>query len=117
MNWLIDAQLPQSLCQWIHAKGDLATHVASLNGGTSLPDATPWSHAAQHQLVIISKDSDFFDRGILTGPPPQVVYIRVGNCSHRTLFALLDRFWLQMKNALAQGAAVIEVSRERIRAY
>ncbi|MBI5474609.1 MAG: DUF5615 family PIN-like protein [Ignavibacteriae bacterium] len=117
MNWLLDAHLPPSLCQWLRAKGDQAVHVESLKDGRNLPDEAIWAHAKQNHLIIVSKDSDFFDRAILSGQPPQVVFVTVGNCSNKALLAILDQFWLHIRNALLQGASLVEVGRNKIRAY
>ena len=37
--------------------------------------------ARENSFSIVSKDSDFHDRGVLYGSPPKVIWIRVGNCS------------------------------------
>jgi predicted nuclease of predicted toxin-antitoxin system len=117
MNWLVDAHLPPSLCKWLQTKGGVAVHLGALDNGLRLPDEFIWAYAKENQFVIITKDNDFFDRAILKGSPPQVIFIKVGNCSNKTLFTTLDRFWLHIQNALAQGGALVEVGRERIRAY
>lgn len=37
-----------------------------------------WEYAAEHELVVVSKDSDFRQLAFLYGPPPKVVWLRVG---------------------------------------
>ena len=44
-------------------------------------DARVWSYAAAHELVIVSKDSDFHQMSVILGHPPKVVWIQRGNCS------------------------------------
>jgi predicted nuclease of predicted toxin-antitoxin system len=44
-------------------------------------------------LVIFSKDTDFYDRALLFGTPPQVVHVAVGNCSNTRLFTVLASEW------------------------
>jgi predicted nuclease of predicted toxin-antitoxin system len=41
------------------------------------------------QLILISKDADFHQRSLLFGPPPQVIWIRLGNCSVSEIELLL----------------------------
>lgn len=43
-------------------------------------DAVVWAYAKLHGLTIVSKDSDFFDRSVLAGAPPKVIWLRLGNC-------------------------------------
>ena len=55
-----------------------SAHVRDVGlGGRS--DADVWRFAASGGFVIVSKDSDFFQRAILFGAPPQVVWLRIGN--------------------------------------
>lgn len=42
-------------------------------------------------LVIVSKDSDFRQMAFLSGPPPKVVWIALGNCTTDDVSALLRR--------------------------
>jgi len=47
-----------------------------------------WQYATSG-LIIVSKDSDFYQRSLLFGQPPKVVWIRRGNCSTRDIEALM----------------------------
>lgn len=55
------------------------------------PDAAIWQYAAQHGLIILTKDADFHQRSFLFGHPPKVIWIRSGNCSTAMIEALLRR--------------------------
>jgi len=44
-------------------------------------DSVIWTYAADHDLIIVSKDSDFHQCSLLYGPPPKVVWIQRGNCT------------------------------------
>jgi len=46
-------------------------------------DDVIWEYARLHGLTIVSKDSDFFDRSVLTGAPPKVIWIRLGTVQRR----------------------------------
>jgi predicted nuclease of predicted toxin-antitoxin system len=48
-----------------------------------------WEYAARHGLTIISKDADFQHRAPLFGPPPKVVWARIGNCAMAAAAKLL----------------------------
>ena len=52
-------------------------------------DIAVWEYARDHELVIVSKDSDFRQMVFLHGPPPKVVWIRRGNCSTSEIEAML----------------------------
>jgi len=50
-------------------------------GAAAADDQVVWDYAVEHGLTIVSKDSDFHQRSFLFGPPPKVVWIRLGNCT------------------------------------
>ena len=52
-------------------------------------DAAIWGYAREHNLTIVSKDSDFHQVTFLRGPPPKVIWIRRGNCTTADIEALL----------------------------
>jgi len=52
-------------------------------------DDVVWAHAAAGEFVIVSKDDDFLSRSLVRGPPPKVVWVRLGNCTTADVEALL----------------------------
>jgi predicted nuclease of predicted toxin-antitoxin system len=53
------------------------------------PDRAIWRHAQEHGLVIVSRDEDFHRLSVFHGPPPKVIWIRLGNCSTDDIIGLL----------------------------
>ncbi len=39
--------------------------------------------------MIVSKDSDFYERSIKLGAPPKVIWLRLGNCTTAAVEMLL----------------------------
>lgn len=54
-------------------------------------DPVVWSYAAERGYAITSKDSDFHQRSFLYGPPPKVIWVRMGNCTTRDIEELLQQ--------------------------
>jgi predicted nuclease of predicted toxin-antitoxin system len=52
-------------------------------------DEEVWEYARAHGFTIVSKDSDFQQRSLLYGPPPKVVWLRLGNCTRQQLVQLI----------------------------
>jgi predicted nuclease of predicted toxin-antitoxin system len=52
-------------------------------------DESIWQYAAEHALVIVTKDADFRQRSFLFGTPPKVIWIRRGNSSTDDILGLL----------------------------
>ena len=42
-------------------------------------DRRIWEFAAEQGFILVSKDTDFYDRSVLYGVPPKVIWLRTGN--------------------------------------
>ncbi len=58
---------------------------------------------------MLTKDEDFVARCICDPTAPSVVWLRIGNCTNRVLFAWLHPFLSDIENRLSQGEKIIEV--------
>ena len=108
MNFLVDAQLPPALAQWISSQGHQSTHVFDI-GLQTADDPVIWERARNDRAVIISKDEDFVDRWILSDKPVPLVWIRKGNCSNQVLMAWLEPLWSDTLTRLEQGERLVEL--------
>jgi predicted nuclease of predicted toxin-antitoxin system len=54
-------------------------------------DLTIWRYAEANGLIIVSKDSDFYELAFRLGSPPKVVWLRLGNCTTADVEAALRR--------------------------
>ena len=80
-------------------------------------DTEIWERGRVENLVIFSKDVDFYDRALLFGAPPQVVHVAVGNCSNTRLFEVLDHEWGDIERALASGSRLISITLDKIEVF
>jgi predicted nuclease of predicted toxin-antitoxin system len=62
-------------------------------------DSAIWQYAKDNDFTIVSKDSDFQERGVLHGQPPKFIWLRAPNCSSqeienllRTALPIIQRF-------------------------
>jgi len=108
MNFLIDNQLPIGLVKHLQSHGLNATHVTDVGLDTA-DDRTIWAHAKANDLVIVSKDEDFFHLSGSDPTGPAVVWVRLGNCRNAALFAAFDQVMAPLLLALTAGAKVVEV--------
>lgn len=65
-----------------------STHVSMVGLDAAL-DTEVWEYARANSHVIVTKDADFSELGLLRGFPPKVVWIRRGNCSTADIEELL----------------------------
>lgn len=45
------------------------------------PDHAVWEYAKSGGFAIVSKDEDFHHLSFHRGPPPKVVWVKLGNCT------------------------------------
>ena len=89
MRFLVDAQLPPALAHWLGEKGFAATPVREL-GLREADDGSIWNFATSGGWTVLTKDEDFVARGLATPDAPAIVWLRIGNCTNRVLFAWLE---------------------------
>jgi predicted nuclease of predicted toxin-antitoxin system len=65
-----------------------STHVLTLGLGGA-QDRVLWERAAAEGLTLVTKDEDFHRLSVLLGPPPKVIWIRLGNCTTADVSRLL----------------------------
>ena len=88
MKLLFDENLSPKLPGLCAAIFPGSAHVrdCGLKGQT---DEEVWRYAQANGFVIVSKDADFQERSLLYGPPPKLVWLRIGNCTRADLVRLL----------------------------
>jgi predicted nuclease of predicted toxin-antitoxin system len=107
MKFLVDAQLPPGLCDWLKERGHEAIHVRELKDEI-LTDIRIAKLAEDEQSILLSKDEDFVTLRL----PDRFAFLwlRCGNISNRGLAEWLGRQWLSVERRLAAGARFITLS-------
>lgn len=82
--------LPARLCASLADAFEEVRHVRAL-GLDQATDAEVFAHAREHGLTIMTKDADFQALLALLGPPPRVVWLRMGNATTAAMEAALRR--------------------------
>ena len=105
----IDAQLPPALAEWLAEWGAPCRHVAEL-GLLAAPDEGIFAAARQEVAVVVTKDEDFVRLLEAHGPPPQVVWVTVGNVRNARLRVLFERHWPAIRAQLTAGEPLVELA-------
>jgi predicted nuclease of predicted toxin-antitoxin system len=100
VRFLIDAQLPPKLAQWLNDRNADAIHVSDIVNGLFLPDIKLWNIARSEDRIIVTKDMDFFELSAVYGAPPRVIILRFGNCSNNMMLMNLSSAWTNLVNYL-----------------
>ena len=80
MKLMFDHNLSHRLVERLADLYPGSVHVRDVNLHEA-DDRTVWDYARSENFVIASKDEDFHQLAFLHGPPPKVVWLRLGNCS------------------------------------
>lgn len=108
VRFLIDTNLPGSLCSWFTAKGHEAEHVLDVSLAQS-KDSEIWRYAGETGAVIVSKDEDFAGMARRSERGPTVIWMHTGNGTTPSLLRLLDALWPLIDARLIAGERLIEV--------
>ena len=108
MRFLVDAQLPPALAAWFTGQGHPAQAVRDV-GLRNATDTVIWNTSRQQGWILVTKDEDFVERGLQTLDGPQVVWLRIGNCTNRVLLAWLEPLLPGIIHELAAGSRLVEV--------
>ena len=84
MKLLFDENLSDKLQELLRDMFPGSLHVKSC-GLAGSDDLAIWRYAAEHGLVLVTKDEDFLRLSTKYGAPPKVLYLGVGNCSVPTI--------------------------------
>ena len=105
MKFLVDQMLPVWLADWITERGDEAEHVRRI-GLADARDEAVRAEALARKAVIVTKDGDFAQP---PGPGVPVLWVRIGNTTHRALAQTWPRAWPTVRQALENGETLVEL--------
>lgn len=80
MKLLFDENLSHKLARLLEDIFPNSIHVRDV-GLKATDDPLVWEYAKNNGLILVSKDADMHQRSFLFGPPPKVIWVRLGNCS------------------------------------
>ena len=111
--WL-DAQFSPALANWVTAQFAPIQAVPVRNLGLrNAADLEIFAQAIAAGAVVMTKYRDFLHLLLEQGPPPQVIWLRVGNSSNQALQAVLLRTLDQAITSLRDGEPWFEIRSPR----
>lgn len=91
MKFLVDANLPNKLAKAIGRMGHTVIHTDDLPNKEKTSDKEIKAISKDQNLVVISKDTDFFDSHLIQGVPPKFLFVSTGNITNKELFKLFEK--------------------------
>ena len=105
------------LATYLQWKGFDAIHTTYFPESHLLQDADIAKIATEENRIVVTKDSDFPDSFFLKGPPPRIIYLRLGNLRSRELTAFLEGRWSMIEELLGQDSGMLVLSQEQLIIY
>ena len=103
MKLLFDHNLSPKLIDALVDEFPDSEHVYRLDMDES-EDTEIWQFAKENDFILVTRDADFGDLSVLRGFPPNVVWIRKGNCKTKDIETLLRQnveiIWLLERDDL-----------------
>ena len=110
-GFLLDENLPTRLT---FSPSLPVSHARDL--GENPSDSELWDLAKAARSVIVTKDTDFSDRILVSEPPPWIVHLRFGNMQRKEFHRFLAAVWPQVESLLPTYKLIC-VYADRIEAF
>jgi predicted nuclease of predicted toxin-antitoxin system len=110
MKLLLDENLSKRIVPFLQTAFPDSSQVTLLNL-ESASDSEIWQHAKANDFVIVSRDSDFQERSLVAGHPPQVIWLKIPNRSKTVVLNILLDYHTEIEQALIeQNHGCVEIS-------
>ncbi len=114
MKFLIDAQLPARLAEFLNRAGHDALHTIGLPDGDRSTDSQIAQHADTENRVVVTKDQDFRDGHLLGRSPRKLLVVASGNITNDALLSLFELHLDAIVSALGE-ADLVELTQDASR--
>lgn len=116
MKFIVDAQLPKRLSDWLNENGHDSKHTLDLVKKNKSSDIEISKLADREARIVISKDTDFLDEHLLNNRPKMLLIIKTGNIRNSELIDLFESCIGKLES-LFKNHALVELSQSAIIAH
>ena len=87
-KFLIDVNLPRYFKYFHSPEFEFVSDI-----DTKMSDQKIWDYACAEGLIILTKDSDFYTRCVLSANPAKVIHFQFGNYTLNQLHVFFEKNW------------------------
>lgn len=110
MKLLLDENLSRRIVPFLQEAFPGSSQITLL-GLETATDSEIWHYAKANGFVIVSRDSDFHERSLVAGHPPQIIWLKIPNRSKTVILNTLLEHHAQIEQAIdEEKRACIEIS-------
>lgn len=107
-KFIIDVNLPK---QFSFFNKSSFHFVADID--PKMSDTKLWEYLLKNNLVIVTKDTDFYNLSISSVNKPKVIYLQLGNMKIPELHEFFEKNWSGIVHHLSESSMII-VQRDKI---
>jgi len=101
-NYLVDESLPSTIPFWNKKKFAHASGLVNICYDTDI-----WQHALENDLVIITKDTNFYYRSLAASGSPKVVWVRTSAIKKKKFNKRLKACWKKVEKQLLLKSFIV----------
>ena len=101
-KFLLDVNIPYKFALWNNSD-----FIHQIDIDDTWTDEQIWQYAKQNNLIIVTKDSDFLNRILITQPPPKIIIFKTGNMKMKEFHNLVNKIWKQVLDTIFDSKCVI----------
>lgn len=90
MKFIVDAQLPKALSDFLNEKGLNSIHTLEFPEKNKTKDSRIAKIANKEDRIVISKDVDFLESFLIKKEPRRLIIIRTGNIPNKHLIKIFE---------------------------
>jgi len=110
-KYLIDVNLPYYFSLWNNGN-----FIHQLDIERTASDTDIWAWSKERYMTVVTKDSDFSNRILLSNPPPSIIHFRTGNLSMKAFHHLVSSIWDEVE-VLSNEYKLVVIFNDKIEAF
>jgi predicted nuclease of predicted toxin-antitoxin system len=106
-NYLIDENLPSDLRFWNKENFTHLSEILNVKYDTDI-----WQYAIKNDLIIITKDTNFYYRSLASSVAPKVVWVKTGKMKKKRFNRFIKSSWRKVEKKLL-ATSFIKLQRKK----
>lgn len=108
--YILDENIPSTVPLW-----DNEEFIHVLDISNKFSDGDIWNYAIANNLIIVTKDVDFYNRYMSSSNSPKIIWFRTGNIKKKEFYKFIEQTWLEIEGMILSCSFII-VTEEKIEA-
>jgi predicted nuclease of predicted toxin-antitoxin system len=102
LRFLVDVNLPQ---RFQYFNSEQFQHVGDID--PFMTDNEIWNYAIANNLILLTKDTDFYDLFLISDNYPKVIHFKFGNLTLKAMHQYFIEFWPRITEKLPIASFIV----------